>query len=491
MNHSSSQHPWFTQSLNSQNDYRDWYVWSETNPGTIGPWGQNVWHWANGSYYYGIFWGGMPDLNYNHQPVRDEMMEIAQYWMNLGVDGFRLDAIKYLVEDGDILEDNPGTFEVLEELKDVVIAADENAILVGEVWSNTSSITPYVGSDLLDICFEFDMAESILSAVNNNAPGSLYSQLATVQAAYPKLQYATFLTNHDINRVFDQLDNDETRMKQAAAVYLTLPGVPFIYYGEEIGMEGTGPDPVKRRPMQWSAGANAGFTSGSPWSNLGDNYTTNNVAEMEAEPTSLLSFYKTLVHLRNDLAPLRRGYALPLYGNSDEVLHFIRIYEGEAVATVINLGDAPASVSINLHVSTLASGDYTVTDMLEETILNNVQITADGSFSGWTPTAELAPGEVKIFAIGPDSPLDVTYTKPDAPQVNLYPNPAQGVVNLTSAEVEFEGNYRLFDSSGRLLKSGPARGQHFSVDVNDLQDGIYFIRLDTDRGGVVKRFVVN
>ncbi len=490
MNHSSSEHPWFIQSRNNQNDFRDWYVWSQTNPGAIGPWGQNLWHFANGSYYYGIFWGGMPDLNYNHPPVREEMMEIAQYWMDLSVDGFRLDAIKYLVEDGEIIEDTPETFEILEELKDVVIAADDEAILVGEVWSNTAAITPYVGTNLLDICFEFSLAESILNAVNNNAPGSFYAQLATVQASYPKLQYGTFLTNHDIDRVFDQLGNDMAKMKQAAAICLTLPGVPFIYYGEEIGMQGTGADPIKRRPMQWSASANGGFTSGTPWSTLGNNFSTNNVAVMEEEPTSLLNFYKKLVHLRNGLAPLRRGYALPLYGNGAEVLHFIRVYEGEAVATVINLGNTPASVSMNLPISTLAEGNYVVTDMLEETVLEDLQIGSNGSFSDWMPTAEIAASEVKVFAIGANSPLAVTRAAKYEPRVNLYPNPSSGIIQLESAEVEFEGNYRIFDTSGRQVKSGPARGQNLTVDINSLQHGIFFIQVDTNRGAVVKRFVV-
>ncbi len=489
MNHSSSQHPWFVQSRNNQNNFRDWYVWSQANPGTQGPWGQSVWHFANGSFYYGIFWGGMPDLNYRHQPVRDEMMAIAEYWMDLGVDGFRLDAIKYLVEDGNILEDTPETFEVLEELKNVVTAVDEEAILVGEVWSNTASITPYVGSDLLDICFEFSLAESIIDAVNNDAPGSLYGQLDIVQTAYPALQYATFLTNHDINRVYDQLGNDEAKMKQAAAIYLSLPGVPFIYYGEEIGMEGTGPDPVKRRPMQWSAAANGGFTSGNPWSALGPNYTTNNVAVIQEEPASLLNFYKKLVHLRNDLAPLRRGYALPLYGNEETVLHFIRIYEGEAVATVINLGNAPAAVSMDLPISTLPTGAYVVTDMMAESIVDNLEIGANGSFSGWMPADEIAPGEVRIYAIGANSPLHVTRAKAAVPEVTLYPNPAEGIIFLKSTETNFEGNFRIFDTSGRLLKSGPARGQNFSIDISGLQKGIFFIQMDTDRGATVKRFV--
>ena len=489
MNHSSSQHPWFTQSQNSQNGFRDWYVWSDTNPGFDGPWGQTVWHWANGDYYYGLFWGGMPDLNYDHPPVREEMMEIAQYWIDLGVDGYRLDAIKYLDEDGTILENTPETFEILEELNDVVTTADEDAILVGEVWSSTESIAPYVINDRLDLCFEFGLAGSILNAVNGDAPGSVYSQLATVQAAYPKLQYATFLTNHDINRVFDQLGNDETKMKQAAAAYLTLPGVPFIYYGEEIGMEGTGPDEIKRRPMQWTGESDGGFTTGSPWISLGDNVATNNVEEMEEDPNSLLNFYREFVHLRNDLGPLRRGYALPLYGNDDTVLHYIRIFDGEAVATVINLGDTPAQVSMDLPISTLGAGDYVVTDMREEMVLGDLEISGTGSFSDWMPVEEIGPGEVKVFAIGSESPLSISGGDRPQSDVTLYPNPATESIFLKSEQSDFTGNYRIFDASGRLMQSGPARGNNFAIDLSNLNGGIYFVQVETEEGMVVKRFV--
>ncbi len=489
MNHSSSQHPWFTQSQSNQNDFRDWYVWSDTNPGFNGPWGQNVWHSSGGDYYYGLFWGGMPDLNYDHPPVREEMMNIAEYWIDLGVDGYRLDAIKYLDEDGTVLENTPETFQILEELNQVVTDVDNEAFLVGEVWSNTESIAPYIINNRLDVCFEFGLAGSILNAVDGDAPGSIYSQLSTVQAAYPKLQYATFLTNHDINRVFDQLGNDESLMKQAAAIYLTLPGVPFIYYGEEIGMEGSGADEIKRRPMQWSDEPNGGFTSGSPWIGLGNNYPTNNVAAMEEDPNSLLNFYKEITHLRRNLAPLCRGYALPLYGTADSVLHYIRIYENEAVAVVVNLGESPAGLSLELPVSTLSGGQYVVTDMREETVLDDLTISGPGSFTGWTPVDEIQPGEVKIFAIGADSPLNTTESERLDLGVTLYPNPSSDIVFLKTSESDFRGNYRVFDISGKVLFSAPARGRQIEIDLNSINKGVYFIQFETDQGTAVRKFV--
>jgi glycosidase len=491
MNHTSSQHPWFNQSTANTNGFRDWYVWSNTNPGFDGPWGQTVWHWANGDWYYGLFWGGMPDLNYDHLPVKEEMMEIAQYWIDLGADGFRLDAIKYLDEDGTVLENTPETFAILEELNDVVNDADEDAVLVGEVWSPTSSVAPYVSDELLNVCFEFSLAEAILSAVNEGNSSNIYSQMASLQSYYPKLQYATFLTNHDINRVFDQFGNDESKMKLGAAIYLTLPGVPFIYYGEEVGMEGSGPDEIKRRPMQWTNGMNAGFTNGSPWIELGDNYETNNVETMESDPNSLLHFYRDFVRFRNELAPLRRGYFLPLYGDDPEILHYIRIYENEAIAVVMNMGDEPKSTALDLPISTLSSATYVVTEMTQEIILPDLEVNGVGGFDQWQPFEELAPGEVRVYAIGSDSPLSSEGNEEFISEVLLYPNPAKDLIFLQSAAADFSGNYHIFDSSGRLLQSGPARGKAFTVDLSALNGGIYFVQVETAEGVIVKRVVLD
>jgi glycosidase len=121
------------------------------------------------------------------------------------------------------------------------------------------------------------MAGAILTSVNNKNTEAIKNQIKVVAQAYPSLQYGTFLTNHDQDRVYTQLGNDTSKMKLAAAQYLTLPGVPFIYYGEEVGMIGSGADENKRKPMQWTAGTNAGFSTHLPWQTLGTNYTTNNV----------------------------------------------------------------------------------------------------------------------------------------------------------------------------------------------------------------------
>ena len=364
MNHTSDQHPWFIQSANNQNGYRDWYVWSQNNPGFTGPWGQTVWHYKNGAYYYGLFWGGMPDLNYNHPALKAKMFNITEFWLNKGADGFRLDAIKYLVEEGPILEDTQGNFTVLEEFNDVYKANNPDAFTVGEVWSNTSSIIPYVQHDRLDACFEFDLAGSIIGAVNDNNPDYIKNQLNTIWKSYPRLQHGTFLTNHDMDRIFSQFGSNTEKMKLAASIYLTLPGVPFVYYGEEVGMTGTGADENKRRPMQWTAGTNSGFSNVTPWYSVGENYQTNNVATMEANPGSLLQHYKKLIHIRNAQAALRRGYLLQLENNNENVLSFIRIFENEAIIVLSNLGTQSTNEPVSLLTSSLPAGNYDVTELI-------------------------------------------------------------------------------------------------------------------------------
>ncbi len=166
LNHASSQHTWFSQSANNSGGYREWFRWSATNPGTIGPWGQTVWHPAAGNFFYGLFWNGMPDLNYRHTPVKDEMFDVVDFWLDKNVDGYRLDAIKYLIEDGEVLENTPETFALIEEYHDVTKASNPEAFSIGEVWSSTESIIPYVQNERLDACFEFGLAGAVIDAVN-------------------------------------------------------------------------------------------------------------------------------------------------------------------------------------------------------------------------------------------------------------------------------------------------------------------------------------
>jgi alpha-amylase len=492
MNHSSSQHPWFVQSANSQNGYRDWYRWSPTHPGYNGPWGQPVWHARNGEFYYGLFWGGMPDLNYSHPPVKTEMFDIAKFWLNKGVDGFRLDAIKYLDEDGNILENTPETFQLLEDFNTLYKTENPDAFAVGEVWSNTASIIPYTQNNRLDACFDFDLAYSLIGAVQSEDPRSVYNQLQVIETAYPRLQYATFLTNHDIDRIYSQLGNDLSKMKLAASLYLTLPGVPFVYYGEEIGMIGTGIHENIRRPMQWTDGTHAGFSNSTPWYGLGSNYPTHNVADMQGNPASLLRHYQRLIHMRNQQPALRRGYLLPVQGSAQALLSFARVYEEEMVVVTANTGTQPIATSLSLLASSLPQGTYQVVELFSQADWGSLDIDRNGAFSSWRPgTAPLEGRDTWALLISKNPQVSLEASEAQPFRLSLFPNPATQQVSLRwEGKANALTRVELHDLQGRNVMQHASRGAQCQLDVSSLPAGMYFVAVSQEGDRQVKRLVV-
>ncbi len=307
-NHTSWEHPWFINSLEGQGaERRDWYIWRDEDPGYVGPWGQKVWYLHQGDYYYAIFWEGMPDLNYRNSDVTEAAYGITRFWLEgMGVDGFRLDAAQYLIEEGEDQASTPATHTWWADFDDLTDEIGHDVLTVGEVWADTSAVTPYITDGELDLAFEFNLASAIISSVSGGDPAWFDYVLAQVEAGYPPRQYATFLTNHDQNRVMSQLRGDTEAARLAATLLLTLPGTPFIYYGEEIGMTGQKPDQRIRTPMQWTAAENAGFTAGFPWEPVNADYETVNVEAQAADPDSLLNHYRRLIRLRSEqpaLAP--------------------------------------------------------------------------------------------------------------------------------------------------------------------------------------------
>ena len=266
LNHASSEHPYFKDALlNPGSPYRDWFRWSATKPDIRGPWGQEVWHKSpvRDEYYYGIFWHGMPDLNYDHPAAREEAKKVATFWLQeMGVDGFRLDAIPYLVEEGNKLSGTPGTHALLREYAAHIRRVAPNAYTVGEVWDSVGSMLPYY-PDQLDSHFAFAASYALLEAVRTGSAKRLFEPYMRLQRAVPAERWSPFLRNHDQTRTLTELKGDIARNKVAVTLLLTLPGLPFVYYGEEIGMTGDKPDPRLRTPMHWSRGPAAGFTRGA------------------------------------------------------------------------------------------------------------------------------------------------------------------------------------------------------------------------------------
>jgi alpha-amylase len=362
LNHTSVEHPWFRESASSPSSpKRDWYVWSPNELRWPQPWNPDgqTWHARKGAFYYGLFWSGMPDLNFRTPAVREEAKRIATLWLRRGVDGFRLDAARHLFEDGpgDGQSDRPQTHAFWKEFAAHVRSVKPDAALIGENWSETPVIAAYYGStdvvpggDELSLNFNFPLARRIIEGVQAGDAAGIGAKLAELKSTYPPgATDVPFLTNHDQRRVASELNDDPGRLRSAAAVLLTLPGTPFLYYGEEIGM-GNGPeagDEAKRTPMPWNPSAGGGFTTGQPWYELAPGHQRVNVAGQTGDPGSLLSRYRKLIRARQASAALRAG-ALELLQSSGPLLAFLRTDGRERLLVVHNLGDRQQSAALSV-----------------------------------------------------------------------------------------------------------------------------------------------
>ncbi len=387
LNHSSSEHPYFKKALAGDPKYRDWYIFVDPDkvPDTRGPWGQQVWQKIGDQRFFGMFWSGMPDLNYRNPEVTAEAYRIADFWLkDMHVDGFRLDAVRHLIEDGDVMNDTPETLAWLKGFAAQVKSTRPDAMVVGEVWTNTEVVSDYVQQGSLDLAFEFDLAAAILDAASSGTKAKLAYTLDNVATSYPRNQFATMITNHDQDRVASVLHQDPAKLRLAAALLLTGPGVPFLYYGEEIGQVGAKPDEMIRNPMPWNGGANAGFTQAAkPWERLQRGFETRNVAAETADPASLLSFYRQLIRLRGAEPALERGDLHVLETGREDVLAWRRSEAGRTLTVVANLG-----------------GDE-VTGLRIEGLDGRVRDLLRGESLDLGAGLQLAPRTVRVLAPGP------------------------------------------------------------------------------------------
>lgn len=396
INHTSIRHPWFIESQSGdESPKRDWYIWSKDNPGFSGPWGQKVWHKLGDAYYYALFWEGMPDLNFENPEVVAEVFKIARFWLEAGVDGFRLDGAKHIVEEGSAQENTSSTHSWWKSFRTFYKGVNPQAVTVGEVWSSSQEVARYLQGDELDLAFNFDLAAALVSAAGNNSASLARNALEQNLRIFKPWQFASFLTNHDQERVMDKVGQDVNRAKVAASLLLTSPGIPFIYYGEEIGMTGRKPDENIRTPMQWSGEANAGFTTSSyPWRLPNMDYKEKNVVLQSSDANSLLSHYRKLIQLRNQHAALRIGDLVFVDSRGRDVLAFLRVIEEEIVLVVINLSKNDISdYALTLRSGPL-SGEYRSALMLltGETSgkirLRSPEVNSQGGFDAFTPLPE-------------------------------------------------------------------------------------------------------
>jgi len=408
LNHISSEHPWFQAALrDSASPYRSWFRWSRT-PGPKNQWGGDNWHRSSvrDEYYYGFFWSGMPDLNFETPAVREEAKRVARYWLEeMKVDGFRLDAIRHLFENGEQVANVPATHAYLREFASYLRGIAPNSFTIGEVWDSTGALLAYY-PDQLDAYFAFEVSDAILEAVRTGSAAKLLPAVVRAQRDLPAGRWSPFLRNHDQTRTLTALGGDVAGARLAATLLLTFPGLPFVYYGEEIGMTGDKPDPRLRTPMQWSRAPGAGFTRGTPWEALQPDSLTATVEAGEADSMSLLNLHRRLIRLRAETPALGSGELVPLEtgGGRDAVAAYLRRVAGEhrAVLVIVNLGTTPLSgVTVTSRERVLPAGQYVPRGLLPGAApaAAPLRVGPDGRIRGWVPLPTLAPKQGMVLEL--------------------------------------------------------------------------------------------
>lgn len=392
MNHTSDEHPWFMESRSSRdNPYRDWYIWRDGRSFRRPP---NRWRSAvlgsawtydrdTRQYYYHAFLKRQPDLNWRNPSVKASMFDVARFWLDRGVDGFRLDLINHLVEDEELRDnprclgrypyewqehiydrDRPETHQVLKEFRGLL---DEygDRMMVSEVYAFDPKLAASFygeGDDESHLVFNYDYLFTRFAAKSFRRVVTEWDN-AVPEEGWPAL----FLGSHDTPRLFSRYGRFRdawSRAKVLAALLLTSRGTPFMYYGDEIGMSNCHiprwemQDPVGRlvwpipmgrdrcrTPMQWNGGPFAGFTSGTPWLRVHRSYKHRNVEEQSANEESLLDFYRRLIHLRRRTPALNRG-SMRVWGGTQ------KIWQGVPLKYLTYLrehGDQSILVAMNFH----------------------------------------------------------------------------------------------------------------------------------------------
>jgi len=370
LNHTGSDHPWFKEAIKEKNNpYRNYYVWAkkdsirqQISKKTTSLDSDNItqWHPVSGDtlseHYYGFFWGGMPDLNFDNAKVKEEFVAIGKYWLaDMNVDGFRLDAAKHIYPT-DRAEDNHAFWiwfrQEMQKIKPEVY-------LVGEVWSGAEDVAPYLKG--LPALFNFDLGYSITSVVRAGQDTiDLINKYKEIIDFYSKStsEYidATFLKNHDQNRILSELDNNVNKARVAAGILLTLPGTPYIYYGEEIGMLGVKPDEYIREPFLWDSNDKKQTSWEVPkYSTL---ETVVPLSRQKEDPNSLYNFYRKFIGYRNASSVLTYGSIEHAPLKINELVTFIRKHNDEEVLVIHNVSDVEVTVKMEGALSQFNDIDF-------------------------------------------------------------------------------------------------------------------------------------
>jgi alpha-glucosidase len=364
LNHTSDRHPWFIESRSSRtNPKADWYVWSDTPSRAdigCGPasaqFGTDPWTFdpTRGQYYYHRFYPGQPDLNYANPEVVAETLDIARFWLDKGVDGFRCDVIGMLVETSTECELAPGTVDYIKKLRAVLDAYPDRA-MVAE--SGLGSPAGYFGggADMFHMAFDFSYgyfwAVGYVGQNNTIAKSALEAASTTFPTG---AQAANLIGSHDVARSWSRALGVEWRYRRAAEISMFMRGTPFIYYGEELALRpGTGvvvdTRDSARTPMPWTRAPGHGFTTGKPWLDFGADVDATNVEVEDADPNSMLTFYRQLLTFRRGHAVWGTGEQIVLPVDNGALLAFVRRNAEEAYLVVESFsedaqeGSAPAA----------------------------------------------------------------------------------------------------------------------------------------------------
>ena len=341
INHSARAHPMFASALaeGPASPFYDWYVWEKEAPEGWDIWGKYPWTRTHKGYYFGTFGKHMPDFNFKNPAVLAYHQSSLRFWLNRELDGFRLDAVPHLMENSaKDWNDQPESRSLTGELRALITAYPQRHV----VCEATAKPQVYAAADICGSAFAFGLERNIVQAAKGDKKSIQF--VADYFVTAPQTM-ATFVANHDIfagARLWDQLQGNLRQYKLAAASYLLQPGTPFIYYGEEIGMagiKGLDGDAPLRAPMSWTANTrSAGFTtSDKPFRPIAPNVARYNVAAQLADPHSLLSFYKSMLALRNSLPSLASGsYDAPVV--QGRVMAYRRTLGTETTLVTINYG---------------------------------------------------------------------------------------------------------------------------------------------------------
>ena len=401
LNHTSDQHPWFQESRSSRdNPRRDWYVWSDTDSvyrGTriifldteLSNW---AWDPVSKQYYWHRFFSHQPDLNWDNPAVREEMWNVMKFWLDMGVDGFRLDAVPYLIErEGTNCENLPETHDIIKELRRKVDEQYPGSMLLAEANQWPSDLRPYFGNgDEFHMAFHFPLMPRMFMGLRLEDRKPITEILQQTPDIPPTCQWCLFLRNHDeltlemvtdverdymydtyatdkamrLNlgirrRLAPLLDNDRRRIELMNGMLLSMPGTPIIYYGDEIGMGDNiylGDRNGVRTPMQWSAGWNGGFSTADPERlysppilNPVYGYPAVNVLSQKRTDHSLFSWMKHIIKVRRSTPVFGSGSIEFLYPANHRVLAYVRKLGKETVLVVNNLSNAAQAVELDLR----------------------------------------------------------------------------------------------------------------------------------------------